>query len=83
MDLGRGKMRVSWMRRGVWEQVLRCGEGSNSLYLSPSSSLCSDDLRAPGFGKSSFCGEKESVDLWKRPLATENLQFSDDVCRII
>ena len=82
MDLGRGKMCISGMRQGVWEQVLRGGEGSNSLYLSPSS-LCSDDLRAPGFGKSSFRGEKESTDVWKCPLATENLQFTDDICRII
>lgn len=57
----------------MWEQVLSCGEGSNSLYLSPSRSLCSDDLKAPGFGKSSFHGEKESIDVWKCPLATKNL----------
>lgn len=69
------------MSQGVRE--LRCGEGGNSLGLSPSGSLCSDDLRVPGFGKSSFHGDKESFDVWKCPLATENLEVTDDVCRTV
>lgn len=78
LDLGCGKTRVSWTRQGVWEQVLRCGEGNNSLYLSPSRSLCSGDLMPQDLG---FRGE--NTDVWKCPLATENLQFTNDVCRIV
>lgn len=35
------------------------------------------------FGKSSFCGAKESIDVWKCPVVAENLQFAGDVRRLV
>lgn len=37
----------------------------------------------PRIWEINFSGEKESNDLRKCPLATENLQFTGDICRMI